>query len=940
LPITDKDLAASYLLRTFYAKAGVRVDPENPDGSLIEAEFDDVPTGVLEKVEQFGGIIIGAGRREGGGPIYIRARVPEPTHQARATIQTAKQIVEQERTSIRPDNPRLKFSAANVKRSPAMMALLKGAAEKGDVRAPRMLGFLFADHDRTIIESRMEAVPEGFADELRLYGATKWAHKRNDDGSTSFRIEFDVPYDNARRKTYDALELEPQKAAAPSTQKPFIIMSDECGVLNQNNAGANMLRDFAHEMADQGVKVEFVSISLFSKSTLKGFSWGDDESLKPLRHSTWHVEDSGNKVKKFIEKNKANWAGWIELKDDSFFEDRYRSPEEAALHGIRIRGFGGIERKPETIDTIRALVKKQLGREFGQESAMVYSFAAHQAEGLGQPKADLGGKGQGLMNMANQGMPVPPGFVTTTRVCSEFYETGELSEDLADEMAYGLQKIEAEMGQTFGDAKNPLLLSVRSGAPVSMPGMMETVLNIGMNDETVEALAQKGEGRFGYDCYRRLIESYGAAVNDIDADIFKQNQTKALKEQGYAHLSQADETTFARITELHKQSYYEVTGEAFPQSVWAQLEGANEAVFDSWETERCQAYREANGIPKSMYTAATTQAMVFGNRNERSGSGVLFTRDPNTGERKLTGQWLQNCQGEDVVSGRHKTQSIETLAETMPEVYEELKQHVEFLEATEKDVQDVEFTIEDGKLYMLQTRNAKRSPEAAIKIAADMAREGLIEKPEAVRRVKNIGIDQLVNMEVDTSAPEYEKAEVLLEGQAVCSGAVNGIAVVNDKQARYQREIGENPIVFARDSLTEDISMMQNANGMAVFGGSEASHAAVVARGMGLPYVCDLPQPDAVVNDYVELQGGTKLYVGDKVCLDAMTGRIFKDHLPLKQKELSNDLLDIAEWDKEVAVQEGDTPTLYEAVERVRAEQAGEPVYDNILQEVVFGQRD
>ena len=940
MPISEQDLAASYLLRSFYAKAGVRVDPENPEGSLIEAEFDDMPMGILEKIEEHGGTVLNAGRREETGAVYIRARITEPTHQARATVETAKQIVSREKRALRPDNPRLMFSAENVRRSPAMMALLHGANPNTGVRPPRMMGVLFADYDRTIIESRLKNIPEGFAEELRTYGATKWAHKRNPDGSTSFKIEFNVPFDQTRHKTYDALEFSDKPAKPVLAQKPFIIMSDECGVLNQGTKGAALLRDFAHEMADQGVRVEFVSISLFGKSTLKDCAWGKDDYLKPLRHSTWHVADSGSNVKKFIENNKANWAGWVEIKDDNFYRERYKDSDEAELHGIRIDNYRGIEGEPETIEKLRAMVKQQLGPRFGQKAAMVYNFAEHRAEGLGQSKSDLGGKGHGLMNMANQGMPVPPGFVTTTQVCQQYYASGELSEQLADEMAYGLAKIEQNMGQKFGDPQNPLLLSVRSGAPVSMPGMMETVLNIGMNDETAYEMAQNGEGRFGYDCYRRLIESYSAAVNHIDAGVFKENQTRALQEYGLTSMAEADEDVLKRIADLHKHTYYNIVGAPFPQSVWAQLEGANEAVFKSWQSERCQAYRQAHDIPSNMYTAATTQAMVFGNRNDRSGSGVLFTRDPNTGERKLTGQWLKNCQGEDVVSGRHKTQSIATLADTMPEVYEELKKHVAFLEASEKDVQDVEFTIEDGKLFMLQTRNAKRSPEAAIKIAADMTREGVIDKAEAVQRVKNIGIDQLVNMEIDTTAPEAQSAEVLMQGQPVCSGAVNGVAVVTDKQARYIREQGENPIVFARDSLTEDISLMQNANGMAVFGGSEASHAAVVARGMGLPYVCDLPEPEVIVNDYVVLQGGTKLYVGDNVCLDAMTGRIFKDHMPLKQKELSTDLLEIAQWDKEVSELEEETPTLYEAVERVRSEQAGEPVYDNILQEVVYGQRD
>lgn len=940
LPISEQDLASSYLLRTFYAKAAVSIDPENPEGSLAEAEFDDVPVGILEKIEQYGGAVISTRRREENGAIAIRVRLAEPTYQARATVESAKQVVALEKKSLRPENPRLKFSAENVRRSPAMMALLEGAVANNGVRAPRLphlLGLLMADYDRTVIQSHLKQVPDGFAEELRAYGATKWAHKRHEDGSTSFKIEFDVPYDQARRKTYDALELGAKPARAPLAEKPFIIMADECGVLNHSTRGANLLRDFAHEMADQGVRVEFVSISLYDKSTLKGFSWGKEESLKPLRHGTWHVEDRDNKVKNFIEKNKANWAGWVELKDDNFYRERYKNNEEADLHGIHIRSYDGLAGAPEAIEKLRTLVKKQLGPNFAQNTAMVYSFAAHNAEGLDQSKTDLGGKGHGLMNMANQGMPVPPGFVTTTSVCQQFYQTGELSEDLADEMAYGLTKIEQEMGQTLGDPQNPLLLSVRSGAPVSMPGMMETVLNIGMNDETAEAFAQKGEGRFGHDCYRRLIESYGAAVNHIDADIFKANQAQALKEHGFTHLTEANEQVFERLTELHKQSYYNHTGTPFPQSVWAQLEGANEAVFKSWESDRCRTYRQAHDIPDTMYTAATTQAMVFGNRNAQSGSGVLFTRDPNTGERKLTGQWLQNCQGEDVVSGRFRTQNIESMAKTMPEVYAELKQHVEFLEATEKDVQDVEFTIEDGKLFLLQTRNAKRTPEAAIKIAADMAREGLIEKTEAIQRVKSIGIDQLVNMEIDPHSPEAQSAEVLAKGLAVCSGAVNGVVTVTHIQTESMRQKGESPIVFVLDSTTDDISLMQSANGMAVFGGSEASHAAVVARGMGLPYVCDLPEPDKVTRDYVVLAGGTRLNVGDKICLDAMTGRIFKDHLPLKQKALSKELLEVAQWDKQTADLEGNTPTLYEAVERVRS---GKPHYDNILQEVVFGQGD
>jgi pyruvate,orthophosphate dikinase len=326
--------------------------------------------------------------------------------------------------------------------------------------------------------------------------------------------------------------------------------------------------------------------------------------------------------------------------------------------------------------------------------------------------------------------------------------------------------------------------------------------------------------------------------------------------------------------------------------------------------------------------------MVFGNRNERSGSGVLFTRDPNTGERVLRGQWLSHCQGEDVVSGRYKTESIETLAEKMPEVYQELKEHVEFLEATQKDVQDVEFTIEDGRLFLLQTRDAKRSPEATIKIAADMAREGIIEKATAVDRAKEVGVGNLVNMEIDHEELGQKELTSLMQGKAVCSGAVNGVAVFDQEQATDQLRRGQSPIVFAEDSLTEDIEMMQNASAMAVFRGNEASHAAVVARGMGLPYVCDLPDPQKIEEHHVVLYNGTKLKLGDAVCLDGISGRIYQEHLPLRQKEISNDLELLAEWDVEIAEKEGGDPTLYNALERVKTDQ---PEYDNVLQEIVYG---
>lgn len=410
-------------------------------------------------------------------------------------------------------------------------------------------------------------------------------------------------------------------------------------------------------------------------------------------------------------------------------------------------------------------------------------------EADGKNRLLFGGKGAGLADMTKAGLPVPPGFIITTEVCKEYYENGKkLPEGLMEEVLSAMKKLEEKTGKKFADPDNPLLVSVRSGAPVSMPGMMDTILNLGLNDETVKGLAKKSNNeRFAYDSYRRFIQMFGNVVLGIPHEKFEEILDHYKKEQGAKLDSELTAETLKKVVEAYKELVKKETGKDFPQDPYQQLEMAIKAVFDSWNNERAIIYRKLHNIPEDYGTAVNIVTMVFGNMGDDSGTGVAFTRNPSTGEKEFYGEYLTNAQGEDVVAGIRTPQPISKLAEEMPEVYKQLLEVRDLLEKYYRDVQDIEFTIEKGKLYMLQTRNAKRTAAAAVKIAVDMVKEGLITKEEAILRVSPEQINQLLHAQID---PKAEK-KVIAKGLPASPGAASGKVVFSSREAEKRGKEGE-----------------------------------------------------------------------------------------------------------------------------------------------------
>ncbi len=536
---------------------------------------------------------------------------------------------------------------------------------------------------------------------------------------------------------------------------------------------------------------------------------------------------------------------------------------------------------------------------------MVHLFggAATTAE---RSKELLGGKGSNLAEMASIGLPVPPGFTITTEVCTAYYDNGEqFPEGLIAEVAAGIAHIEAVTGKIFGDAANPLLVSVRSGARVSMPGMMDTVLNLGLNDSTVAGLAEaSGDARFAWDSYRRFIQMYADVVMGLDHGAFEEALEIAKEDKGFFLDTEMAAEDWQALVAEYQAIVARETGAPFPQEPKDQLWGAVGAVFASWESDRAKVYRRLNAIPGEWGTAVNVQAMVFGNMGDTSATGVAFTRDPATGERAWYGEWLINAQGEDVVAGIRTPQYLTKIArekagakplsmeEAMPETFGELGRVFDTLENHYRDMQDIEFTVERGTLWMLQTRSGKRTAKAALKIAVDMAGEGLISEEEAVGRVDPGALDQLLHPMLDPQAPR----DVLTKGLPASPGAASGKIMFDADSAEKAAGMGEAVILVRVETSPEDIHGMHAAKGILTARGGMTSHAAVVARGMGRPCVSGAGGLSIDGAARVLRAGGRELREGDILTLDGSTGEVMAGEVPTLLPELVGDFGTLMGW--------------------------------------------
>ena len=524
----------------------------------------------------------------------------------------------------------------------------------------------------------------------------------------------------------------------------------------------------------------------------------------------------------------------------------------------------------------------------------VYYFGGKQADGKGDMKNLLGGKGAGLAEMTNLGIPVPPGFTITTEVCTAFYENDrKWPEGLEEQIRENLKRLEEEMGAKFADPDNPLLLSVRSGARVSMPGMMDTVLNLGLNDATAQGLIKKtGNPRFVYDSYRRFVHMYSDVVLEVPHEAFEEAIAAKKKARGVKLDMDLTADDLKELVEEYKGIARKHTGKDFPEDPWEQLRGSINAVFDSWNNQRAITYRKINGIPGDWGTAVNVQTMVFGNMGETSGTGVAFTRDPATGENVFYGEYLMNAQGEDVVAGIRTPKPISELKKSMPEIYAQLEQIYHTLEKHYKDMQDIEFTIQDGRLFMLQTRNGKRTGTAAVRIAVEMVEEGLIDKKTAVLRVPPAQLDQLLHPMIDAKA----KVDVIAKGLPASPGAAVGRVVFTAKAAEEWAARGEKVVLARTETSPEDIGGMHVAVGILTSRGGMTSHAAVVARGMG---TCCVAGCGALIINEKEKRitcGDLTISEGDWITLNGSTGEVILGQVPLVEPELTGNFGKLMEW--------------------------------------------
>jgi pyruvate, orthophosphate dikinase len=532
----------------------------------------------------------------------------------------------------------------------------------------------------------------------------------------------------------------------------------------------------------------------------------------------------------------------------------------------------------------------------------VFFFSKDQTDGNASMKDLLGGKGANLAEMSGLGIPVPPGFTITTEVCAHYQDhAGAYPDGLREEVAAQLKKLESSTGKSFGSVENPLLVSVRSGAAASMPGMMDTILNLGLTDKTVVGLAKKsGNERFAYDSYRRLLQMYGDVVMDLkpetetDHDPFEVILDELKKERNVKLDTDLSADDLKALVARFKDAIEQKAGRPFPQDPNEQLWGAIEAVFRSWNNPRAIKYRQLNGIKGLLGTAVNVQAMVFGNMGEGCGTGVAFTRDPATGENKFYGEYLMNAQGEDVVAGIRTPQPISTLEDEMPGIYAELMGIRAKLEQHYRDMQDIEFTIEHGTLYMLQTRNGKRTAAAAVRTAVEMAEEGMIDRKEALLRVAPEQVDQLLHPMFDPASEA--NALVLSKGLPASPGAATGTVVFSAEAAESAAEEGQKVILVRIETSPEDIGGMVAAQGILTARGGMTSHAAVVARGMGK---CCVAGAGDLAIDYAAGRftvGGQIIQVGDAISLNGSTGVVYKGRIKTISPELSGSFGTLLEW--------------------------------------------
>ncbi len=540
----------------------------------------------------------------------------------------------------------------------------------------------------------------------------------------------------------------------------------------------------------------------------------------------------------------------------------------------------------------------------------VYSFGADGAEGRADMRNLLGGKGAGLAEMANLGLPVPPGFTITTEVCTHFYRNGRTyPPDLDEQVAAALAKVEKALGLKFGDPENPLLVSVRSGARASMPGMMDTVLNLGLNDRTVLGLAAKsGDERFAYDSYRRFLQMYGQVVLGIEHHHFEQLIEDHKLDAGAVLDTELSAEDWKSLVAGFKEVIRGETGEPFPQDVQAQLQGAIAAVFGSWMNARAVTYRRLHNIPSDWGTAVNVQAMVFGNMGDDCATGVAFTRNPSTGANEFYGEYLVNAQGEDVVAGIRTPQrltvaskeaaksDLPAMEEAMPAVFAELQRVRRILEDHYRDMQDIEFTVERGKLWMLQTRTGKRTAQAALKIAVSLVEEGVIDRNEAIRRIEPASLDQLLHPTLDPAA----KATVLARGLPASPGAASGKVVFSADEAESAASRGEAVILVRVETSPEDIHGMHAARGILTTRGGMTSHAAVVARGMGRPCVSGAGDLRVDYESRSFLVRNRQVVAGEIITINGSTGEVMLGEVPTIQPDLSGDFATLIGWADEV----------------------------------------
>lgn len=522
----------------------------------------------------------------------------------------------------------------------------------------------------------------------------------------------------------------------------------------------------------------------------------------------------------------------------------------------------------------------------------VYQFN----EGNKEMKDLLGGKGANLAEMTSIGLPVPQGFTVTTEVCERFYEKGQkIDEQLEEEILKNLKQLEEKVGKKLEDNINPLLLSVRSGAPISMPGMMDTVLNIGLNDEIVKVFGKAiSSERTAYDSYRRLIQMFGDVVMNIPMDEFEGILDEVKERNGYENDLQLTVENLKEVVEKYKEIYKEKIGEDFPQDPKEQLLRSISAVFKSWHNDRAIAYRNIHSIPHDMGTAVNVQTMVFGNMGDDSATGVMFTRNPAIGTNKMYGEFLVNAQGEDVVAGIRTPQNIIELKDVFPERYDELEEIAKKLEDHYKEMQDVEFTIENGKLYILQTRDGKRTGLSAVNIAVDMVEEGLIDKKEAVMRLEPLSVKQLLHPAFDDE--ELKKAEEIAEGLAASPGAVFGKIYFTSDDVVEAAEKGEDAILVRSETSAEDINGMFKAKGFLTAKGGMTSHAAVVARQMGKSCVSGCNDIKVDEKEKIFNINGEEYKEGEYISLDGNTGKVYKGKINTKDAEIIGSFKKILKW--------------------------------------------